>query len=204
MVKRLLLLLATAAMAMLVATPAALAQAGDLDCADFATQEEAQAMLDADPSDPNGLDADGDGVACETLPSGGMEDGTMTDGANEDAGTTEQNDLDCVDFATQAEAQATYDADPSDPNGLDADGDGIACESTESAGEISYEDGTIIFVTTAGPLQPDASADQYTDDEVADDDTTALPDTGGPGILLPIAGLLLASGLLGLRVARRK
>lgn len=43
---------------------------GDLDCADFATQEEAQAVLDADPSDPHGLDGEGDGIACESLPSG--------------------------------------------------------------------------------------------------------------------------------------
>jgi hypothetical protein len=38
----------------------------DLDCADFATQQEAQAELERDPSDPHGLDADGDGVACES------------------------------------------------------------------------------------------------------------------------------------------
>lgn len=42
----------------------------DLNCSDFATQEEAQAVLDADPSDPHGLDGDGDGIACESLPSG--------------------------------------------------------------------------------------------------------------------------------------
>lgn len=41
----------------------------NLNCADFETQEEAQAVLDADPSDPHGLDADKDGVACESLPS---------------------------------------------------------------------------------------------------------------------------------------
>src|SRR4051812_15915975 len=29
---------------------------GDLDCSDFATQPEAQAVLGQDPSDPNGLD----------------------------------------------------------------------------------------------------------------------------------------------------
>ena len=44
---------------------------GDLDCADFATQEEAQAVLRRDPSDPNGLDADNDGIACENLPHAG-------------------------------------------------------------------------------------------------------------------------------------
>jgi hypothetical protein len=36
--------------------------------------------------------------------------------------------LDCADFATEAEAQAAYAADPSDPYGLDADGDGLARE----------------------------------------------------------------------------
>ena len=41
---------------------------GDLDCSDFATQAEAQAVLDADPSDPHGLDGEGDGVPCESLP----------------------------------------------------------------------------------------------------------------------------------------
>src|SRR5690606_4852345 len=39
-----------------------------LNCSDFDTQEEAQAVLDADPSDPHGLDGDGDGIACEDLP----------------------------------------------------------------------------------------------------------------------------------------
>lgn len=41
----------------------------DLDCSDFSTQEEAQRYLL--PGDPHRLDGDGDGVACETLPSGG-------------------------------------------------------------------------------------------------------------------------------------
>jgi len=43
------------------------AHAQDLDCGDFAFQEDAQAVFDADPSDPNGLDADNDGLACEAL-----------------------------------------------------------------------------------------------------------------------------------------
>lgn len=37
----------------------------DLDCDEFKTQEAAQAALDENPKDPNGLDADEDGVACE-------------------------------------------------------------------------------------------------------------------------------------------
>src|SRR5215207_10536717 len=46
-----------------------LAQADDLDCADFETQEEAQAALDEDPADPNNLDPNQDGIACALLPS---------------------------------------------------------------------------------------------------------------------------------------
>ena len=78
-------------------------------CSKFTYQEDAQAALDSDPSDPAGLDEDGDGFACEDLPkrSPGVE---------------------CSDFKFQEEAQAVYDADPSDPFNLDADGDGVACE----------------------------------------------------------------------------
>jgi excalibur calcium-binding domain-containing protein len=38
------------------------------NCADFASQADAQAVLRADPSDPNKLDADKDGIACESNP----------------------------------------------------------------------------------------------------------------------------------------
>jgi hypothetical protein len=47
---------------MLVLTAAALAQ--DVDCPEL-SYEEAQAILASDPSDPNRLDADNDGEACE-------------------------------------------------------------------------------------------------------------------------------------------
>ena len=40
----------------------------NLDCASFDTHEEAQRVLERDPSDPHYLDGDGDGVACEDLP----------------------------------------------------------------------------------------------------------------------------------------
>ncbi len=64
--------------ALLVLAPAALAQSGDLDCSHFATQEAPQAILDAHPSglDIYELDADGDGIACESLGGGTLEDGT--------------------------------------------------------------------------------------------------------------------------------
>ena len=37
-------------------------------CAAYLYQEDAQAALDADPSDPSGLDPDANGIACEELP----------------------------------------------------------------------------------------------------------------------------------------
>jgi competence protein ComEC len=42
--------------------------ATDCDCADFSTQAEAQACLEASPGDPFNLDGDNDGNACESLP----------------------------------------------------------------------------------------------------------------------------------------
>lgn len=42
----------------------------DLDCEDFDTQAEAQEVYERDTSDPNGLDGDDDGEACEALPGG--------------------------------------------------------------------------------------------------------------------------------------
>ncbi|MFG2806020.1 excalibur calcium-binding protein [Streptomyces massasporeus] len=53
----------------------------DLDCRDFAFQEDAQAVFDADPSDPNRLDEDqgrDDGVACEALAHRGIIDPTTS------------------------------------------------------------------------------------------------------------------------------
>ena len=45
-----------------------------------------------------------------------------------DAARFDEGDLSCSDFASQAEAQEAFDADPSDPHGLDLDLDGAACE----------------------------------------------------------------------------
>ena len=75
---RLVCLAAVAAVAALVLAPAAWAQSGDLNCSHFATQEAPQAILDAHPTglDIYELDPDGDGVACEALGDGALEDGT--------------------------------------------------------------------------------------------------------------------------------
>jgi len=40
----------------------------DRDCADFSTHAEAQSYYEGQDGDPDGLDRDGDGRACEALP----------------------------------------------------------------------------------------------------------------------------------------
>ncbi len=68
------------------------AQTDQFDCASFDSQEEAQAELESDPSDPSNLDADDDGRACEVYDygDGGEGNGNGTPGNdqydNEDGG----------------------------------------------------------------------------------------------------------------------
>ena len=203
--RKLLLLAALCMAGALVFAPAVVAQT-DYDCADFSTQEEAQGFYSAD--DPYGLDSDSDGVACEELPSDGGSTATPT--AEEPASPpasppADGADLDCVDFATQAEAQATYDADPSDPNGLDADGDRVACE------ELTGVDDSSISASPGADDDASPTASPESDDEgsaTASASASAeseLPETGGvsPALTLVPLALLLGAGLLSLRTIRR-
>lgn len=134
---------------------------GDLDCEDFQTQEEAQAVLLADPDDPNNLDPNGDGVACALLPlaadlqvnaasnpdaqtdeaaadnSGGKKKG----GKNNQAEATEQEatttTVSCADYATPRQAQKAFDKDPEGLAALDPDGNGTVCEETTTTTEAA-------------------------------------------------------------------
>ena len=67
-----------------VSAPAALAQDADKDCADFASQAEAQVYFEANGGSPtnnvDNLDADHDGQACEAFDYGG--------GGGDDGGTS--------------------------------------------------------------------------------------------------------------------
>ena len=191
--KRLTILLALCAAAILALSPAALAQqTSDLDCSQLGTsgaspeavQAEAQAILDADASDPNGLDADGDGIACEFEASStgevSFEDGTgfTTDVA---APAPQGDDLNCEDFGSREEAQAALDADASDPNGLDADGDGLACNEVISAPPTLAAEPSTQYQTPqspsveVAPVTPPPGADspvfQSTEPDVAEEDT---------------------------------
>ncbi|NSL42667.1 excalibur calcium-binding protein [Streptomyces sp. 8P21H-1] len=64
-----------------IAPLSGVAHAQDLDCRDFAFQEDAQAFFNQDPGDPHRLDEDqgpDDGIACEALPRRAAAAGTPT------------------------------------------------------------------------------------------------------------------------------
>jgi hypothetical protein len=112
--------------------------ANALDCSDVDYQEEAQAVLKADPSDPHRLGGGTDGVACDSLPSSDSDDSQESDedadapattpAAAPEVGDGADGDRDCPDFAPQAQAQAALAASPGDREQPDADDDGTACE----------------------------------------------------------------------------
>jgi hypothetical protein len=54
-------------------TTPAFAQTDQYDCESFGSQQSAQAELERDLSDPNDLDPDADGIACEEYDYGGEE-----------------------------------------------------------------------------------------------------------------------------------
>jgi hypothetical protein len=103
-----------------------------------------------------------------------------------------QDDQNCDDFASQADAQAHYDADTSDPDGLDADNDGQACE--------AYDYPNVIEPSPEPSPAPSPTPEPPT-----------MPTTGAGGLAtgagIPVAPLgLAASGLLaaGYAVLRRR
>ena len=139
---RLLLLLAVLLMSALGASAVTAAaqeqdQEQDVSCATL-TAEEAQALLDADPTYANRepLDANDDGIACNEPETG-----------------------DCTSL-TAEEAQALLDADPTYANRerLDPDDDGIACEDESDSPRSTITTppvvgtGTAVATSTSGPV----------------------------------------------------
>ena len=98
------------------------------------------------------------------------------------AGAAFAQDRDCADFATQEEAQAAL--LPGDPERLDADGDGVACENHAYPGAAptgSDDDTTQVSATPVGGVEAG----------------------GGPAEMLPVALGELAAGGVGAFAARR-
>ncbi len=118
-----------------------------------------------------------------------------------------QADTDCADYPTQAAAQAALAADPSDPNGLDADDDGIACEdsfgggSTTSTPSATVQPGPPL---TASPT-PSATATNAVKAQYSDDKGPILPETGGFPPLMALAplALIMGAGIVSLGIIRR-
>ena len=125
--KRLTLVAFLAVLFMFGTTPSVFA-ADDLNCSDFDTQPEAQAHLDADPSDPDGLDRDKDGIACENLPQG--DSTTSNNDANE---SEEASDDTSADESTSSEdATSTEEASSSDDEATSDE----SASSDEEGGEL--------------------------------------------------------------------
>jgi len=88
-------------------------------CGHYETQADAQAALDSGTvPNPEHLDPDGDGVACEDA-----------FGLDPDGPPPARDYASCGHFASQAAAQQVLDSGTlPNPEALDWDGDGIACE----------------------------------------------------------------------------
>jgi hypothetical protein len=190
--RRLLLLAALSMAVMLVLAPAAMAQ--DVDCPQLAPGE-AEAILAADPSDPNGLDADNDGIPCE----GDDPGATPTTGTDDQYTTTTATQaVSCDQFISavgnpsQFQAQQFYDflATPEQQAALDADGDGFACDDLETGVDNLGVTDADRAANTEAPATSTATS-------------TTLPATGGISLMIPAAVLLIGSSILGLAIARR-
>ncbi len=97
------------------------------------------------------------------------------------SGTAQAADRDCPDFTSQAEAQAAYDAVPGDPERLDGDNDGVACE------DYSYAGASTTSGTSAQVGNPPAGAVAAGDGSASSDEASALPYVLG-GVALTAAG----------------
>ena len=96
------------------------------------------------------------------------------------------NDLNCSDFRSQDEAQAAYYADPSDPNNLDGDGDGYACE------------------TTFGEPTATSPGDSGTPSGGVDTGFGGLSDDGSPSPSVPLLVGLSSAAVAGLWILHRR
>ncbi len=125
-------------------------------------------------------------------------------------------DYNCPDFVSRAEAQATFNFDPSDPYGLDGnDDDGQACETTTFTGTITAD--IAIAQLGGGTQDADTSADTTSGGNTSGSTSggtssstttgstssgTNLPSTGAGitqtgGSSSLTFGLLVAAGLFG-------
>jgi len=103
------------------------------------------------------------------------------------AGVAVAQDVDCTDFSTQAQAQAVYDQDPSDPNGLDRDNDGVACEALPGGVPGSAENGADTGGQDAGVV-PSGGVEAGAGGTARGNDSDVLLPAGLAGGVLLVAG----------------
>ena len=112
------------------------------------------------------------------------------------AGVAAAQDLDCINFQTQAEAQAVYNQNPSDPHGLDQDKDGQACEAVPGGAPGSGEGPSPTYSAPSGGVETGAGGTAEGGPDDSADDSAELLVLGVAG------GAVLAAGGVGL--ARRR
>jgi hypothetical protein len=110
------------------------------------------------------------------------------------------DDQDCFDFPSQAAAQQHLRQDPSDPDNLDPDGDGIACETNAAPFDTVpvNTNATVVrqpaSTTTTAPITTTTTV-------VATDD---LANSGPPAFVWAIAALGAAAVLAGSSMRGRR
>ncbi len=115
----------------------------DRDCSDFTTQAEAQAAFDAVPGDPERLDADNDGIACEDSVSTSGSASSGSSSSSSESSSSGAGSAPVVESEPEAPASTYYDncsaaraagaapvrvGDSGYGRHLDRDGDGVGCE----------------------------------------------------------------------------
>ena len=93
----------------------------------------------------------------------------------------------CPDFVSQADAQAVYNADPTDPNQLDRDNDGQACEDHDYVANPGTVTSAMALGTTSQVTSRPAGAVAAGDGSSSGGGASALPYVLG-GVALTAAG----------------
>lgn len=177
---KILLLLSALSMAMsLVFAPMAVAQ-DDLNCGDLSEAEE-QAVFAADPSDPNGLDENDNGVPCE--------DDTTDNGSF----ALPAEEATMMEESTMMLAEETMMTDDASPE---------ATMTMNSASPESDDE------ESATPTATAESDDEESATANASASASPLPDTGGvvsPALLsVAAAVLLVGGGIASVSIVRRR
>lgn len=190
--RRMMLLIAFCALGVLTFAPAATAQqnpaCSELGFIESVVKQGARLYLDQYPSDPSGLDADGDGIPCEGTQSSGQvyyEDGSVLDiPMPSDYPQVSEEGRVSLSFDTGTDCRTIS---------IVAERGGPPSLTQEEVQGVLEECRSLGYLPSGAQYAPDSGGE-----EVAE-----LPDTGGPSGLALLGGaLLLGSGLVIRRIVR--